>query len=157
MEKVYGSPKRQDGLFKISYKHNKWELIYGFGKDKETDETGWNWRKRFIGVKPTIEECRQVITAQINVEVQQKILTGFMWFGVPVWLSTENQLNFARIERCGADYPLTLKIGEIDGVAEYHEFKDADEFKGFCKAYNKFILDCLQEGWKEKDNININF
>lgn len=38
MEKVYGSPVRQDGLYKVG--RNKWELIYGFGKDDETAESG---------------------------------------------------------------------------------------------------------------------
>ena len=45
MEKVYGSPKRQDGLYKVG--RNKYEIIYGFGKDSDTDETGWNYRQRF--------------------------------------------------------------------------------------------------------------
>lgn len=31
MEKRYGAVGRQDGLYKIG--RNKWELIYGFGKD----------------------------------------------------------------------------------------------------------------------------
>lgn len=58
MEKVYGSSVRQDGLYKVG--HNKWELIYGFGKDNEQDENGWNWRHRFTG-KPTIDEIAGVM------------------------------------------------------------------------------------------------
>ena len=65
MEKVYGSPVRQDGLYKIG--RNKWELIYGFGKDNEADSTGWNWRKRYAR-RPSLEEIKEEIVGAIKEE-----------------------------------------------------------------------------------------
>ena len=38
MEKIYGSPIRQDGLMKVG--RNRWDLFYGFGKDDD-NEVGW--------------------------------------------------------------------------------------------------------------------
>ena len=63
MEKVYGSPKRQDGLYKVG--RNKYELIYGFGKDRDDDKTSWNYRQRF-NYRPAIDEIKAIIEAQIN-------------------------------------------------------------------------------------------
>ena len=57
MKKIYGATERQDGLYKIG--RNKWELIYGFGKDSEKAETGYNYRERYSH-KPTPDEVKAV-------------------------------------------------------------------------------------------------
>ena len=86
MEKVYGSPKRQDGLYKIG--RNKWELIYGFGKDSDDAETGWNWRQRYIR-RPTIDEMKEAIISAIKEESEYQLRYGMTWNGLPVEYSEE--------------------------------------------------------------------
>lgn len=158
MEKVYGSPVRQDGLYKVG--RNKWELIYGFGKNNEGDETGWNWRQRFDG-KPSSEKVKEVIVSQIDAETDRKILSGFTWNGIPVWLSQENQMNFKAaydlaIQTAGATLPIKFKLGEgRDGSPIYHEFTALDEFTDFYRKAVVHVINTLTDGWTEKDSIDI--
>lgn len=50
--KVYGTKERNDSLLRLSDDH--YVLFYGFGKDKDKDESGYYWRKDY-GYKPTEE------------------------------------------------------------------------------------------------------
>ncbi|EOA56536.1 hypothetical protein [Phocaeicola massiliensis] len=45
MEKIYGTKKRQDCLVRTG--RSKWILFYGFGKDDENSENGWEYRHTF--------------------------------------------------------------------------------------------------------------
>lgn len=156
MIKVYGSPKRQDGLYKIG--RNKWELIYGFGKDNESDETGWNYRQRF-NYSPAIDEIRTIIESQINADTEAKILSNFVWNGKSVYLSQENQMNFKAaydlaVQTNGATLPIKFKLGEDENGPTYHTFTRIEPFSDFILKVFTFINKTLNEGWKEKDSIN---
>lgn len=157
MEKVYGSPKRQDGLYKVG--RNKYELIYGFGKDREDDETGWNYRQRF-NYRPTLDEIKEVITAQIDNDTDAKILTQFSWNGKAVYLSKENQMNFKAaydlaVQTGGQSLPIKFKLGEdAEKNAVYHTFSELAEFSDFYTKAIAFVIACLNEGWEDKDSIN---
>lgn len=157
MEKVYGSPKRQDGLYKVG--RNKYELIYGFGKDREEDATGWNYRERFDH-RPTLDEIRAIIIAQINADTETRILTQFSWNGKPVWLSKENQINYKAaydlaVQTDGAILPIRFKLGENeDGTPIYHTFTKIEPFSDFIIKMITFSNTLLNEGWKEKDSID---
>ena len=78
MEKVYGSPKRQDGLYKVG--RNKWEVIYGFSKDSEDADTGYNYRKRYDH-RPKLDEIRNDIVATIKEESELRLKYGIKWNG----------------------------------------------------------------------------
>lgn len=156
MEKVYGSPKRQDGLYQIG--RNKWELIYGFGVDNDGDTSGWNWRKRFINHKPDIEEIKALIKAAINAETDAKILSGFVWKGMPVWLSSENQFNYKAaydmaVQTDGASLPVTFKFG-TDSEEIYHEFATLDELNDFYVSCLSYVQQTLAAGWEEKQGVD---
>lgn len=159
MEKKYGSPMRQDGLYKVG--NDKWELIYGFGKDNESEEIGWNWSQRFVGGKPAPGMVKAIITAQIDTETDKKILSGFVWKDMPVWLSKENQMNFKAaydlaVQSNGATLPVTFKLGEdADGNPLYYEFASMDDFADFYTKAVAHITRSLEEGWKEKDAIDV--
>jgi hypothetical protein len=73
MEKIYGSPIRQDGLMQVG--RNRWDLFYGFGKDEDND-MGWNWRTTFDH-HPTLEEVKDTIITQINSNAQKAILEDY--------------------------------------------------------------------------------
>lgn len=156
MEKVYGSPKRQDGLYKVG--RNKYELIYGFGKDREDDETGWNYRQRFDH-RPTLDEIKGIIETQINSDTEAKILTQFSWNGKPVWLSQENQMNFKAayditVQTNGATLPIKFKLGEDEDGPVYHTFTKIEPFSDFILKAFTFVNTTLNEGWKEKDSVD---
>jgi hypothetical protein len=152
MDKIYGATARQDGLYKIG--RNKWELIYGYGKDNDSAETGYNYRQRFT-MKPSLDEIKEIIKATINEATSARIQSGFVWNDINVWLSTEQQSNFSQIALGGVDYPLTLKLGEAeDGSPLYHTFNSSDEFEGFRKEVTNFILKAVTEGYAEKDALD---
>jgi hypothetical protein len=153
MNKIYGATGRQDGLYLIG--RNKWELIYGYGKD-DNAEFGYNYRQRFTR-KPTPDEIKEVIKTTVNEATSAKILSGFVWKEIPVWLSMEQQANFSQIGLGGVDYPLELKLGEAaDGTPYYYTFESAEEFADFSKAVTKFIIETVQAGWREKDELDKN-
>lgn len=152
MEKIYGAKERQDGLYSIG--RNKWELFYGFGKDNPDDESGYNWRQKFKQ-KPSLADIRAIIKETINNETDRKILEGFVWKGMPVWLSTENQFNYKAaydlaVQTNGATLPVRFKFG-TDAVPVYYNFESLEDFADFYTQAMVHINTVLNEGWAEKD------
>jgi len=155
MDKIYGASARQDSLERTG--RRKWCLIYGFGKDDDTDESGWNYRKMYDH-KPTLEELKADIIGQINTDTDAKIQSGFVWEDVSVWLSTENQFNYKAaydlaVQTNGATLPVTFKFG-TDEEPTYHEFNTVEELADFYTKAMAYIQQTLKDGWKEKDNID---
>ena len=100
--------------------------------------------------KPSFEQAKTAILADINERVKAKIIGGFVWNDKPVWLSEENQMNFAQ-----AVVPATFKIGEeADGTPIYQEFTTKTELKNFVEACVTYKQQCLTDGWTEKDGID---
>lgn len=155
--KVYGAKERQDGI--IALGANNYVLYFGFGKDDIDDKTGYNWRKNYDH-KPTIEELKKDIEALIDSIVDNKILSGFSWNGKPVWLSTENQFNYKAaydlaIQNNGATLPIKFKLGEdANGKVVYHTFTTLTSFSEFYTKAMGFINATLNDGWKEKDEVD---
>lgn len=156
--KVYGAEERQDRLIKISA--NKHLLIYGYGTEGDGDDAqGYNWRK-YYDHEPTQAELKADIEALVNGIVDAIILDGFTWNSKPVYLSTENQMNFKAaydlaVQTEGATLPLKMKLGEdADGNAVYHTFSELSEFTDFYTKAVAYIQAALLEGWEEKDGID---
>lgn len=152
MEKIYGAKERQDGFYSIG--RNKWELFYGFGKDNPDDESGYNWRQKFKQ-KPSLADIRAIIKKTINDETDRKILEGFVWKGMPVWLSTENQFNYKAaydlaVQTNGATLPVRFKFG-TDAAPVYYTFESLEDFSNFYTLAMVHINTVLNEGWAEKD------
>lgn len=156
MEKVYGSPKRQDGLYKVGL--NTYELIYGFGKENPDDETGWNWRERFTG-KPSLETIYETIQKTIDEEADRKIIYGMEWKGFPVKLDTEAQTNILGLlvnlpYDDGSMFPMNFKLGDYpDGSPAFYQFQNALELAEFAKAATEYKQSCYAECWGEKEQM----
>ena len=100
--------------------------------------------------KPTIEQVKAAVLADINERVKAKIVGGFVWNDQPIWLSEENQVNWAQ-----AVCPATFKIGEqADGTPIYHEFETKEEMNEFFAACIQWKQQCLADGWTDKDAID---
>lgn len=154
--KVYGATGRNDNLTQIGQKN--WLLVYGFFKDDDTDNGG-NYRKNYDH-KPSLDELRIDIENLINKETDNAIINGFVWEGKPVYLSTENQINFKvaydlAIQSDGSTLPVKFKLGENKcGTPVYHLFQDLTSFTDFYTKVFTYISQCLNKGWKEKDNVD---
>ena len=100
--------------------------------------------------RPSFEQVKAAIIADINERIKDKIIGGFVWNEKPVWLSEENQMNFAQ-----AVVPATFKIGEdANGDPIYQEFNTKTELKAFVEACVQWKQQCLSDGWAEKDGMD---
>lgn len=151
MDKIFGAEGRHDTLIRL--KTNRSILIYGYG---EENGLGFDYRHDFSHV-PTEAEVLDVITTHINGLTDQKILSGYVWNGINVWLSSENQFNFkaafdVAVLTNGAILPVRFKLGETDNEPNYYVFETMEMFTDFYTKAIAFIQQCLNEGWTEKDS-----
>lgn len=126
------------------------------GEVKNTPLAVWQ-EERFDHV-PTLSEIKTLIKKYYNDIVDQKILSGFTWNGMKVWLSSENQFNYKAaydlaVQTNGAILPITFKFGDDDEV-KYHEFSDLKEMSEFYLSSIAYIQNTLAEGWAKKDAID---
>lgn len=120
--------------------------------DVSETEEGAEWMEHDFDHRPTADEVRSLYVELVNSEVQQRILSGATFEGKPVWLSTENQLNF----RSAPTVPVRFKMGEEpDGSPVYHTFTTQEELEAFNKAVADYIATCLNDGWARKDAFDV--
>lgn len=108
--------------------------------------------------RPTLDEIQSVILAWHNEQIDQKILSGFVWRGYPVWLSTENQFNYKAaydlaVQTNGESLPVVFKFGTTEQPA-YYEFNNLTDLSDFYLSAMSYINNTLTEGWRTKDAID---
>lgn len=111
-----------------------------------------------LSFKPRLYDIRQAILNDINARTDNTILSGFVWNGMNIWLSSENQFNYKAafdlaIQTEGASLPVVFKFGTTENPV-YHEFKDIPDITDFYIKAMAHINKSLEEGWKLKDNID---
>ncbi len=156
MEKVYGSPKRQDGLYKIG--RNKWELIYGFGKDNPEDDTGWNYRQRYR-YRPSLDEIKAAIISVIEEESAHKLRYGLVWNEMPVEYTEERKSDITGLlvamQAQIMTLPLTLNLGAYpDGSPVFYQFSNAEEISALAKALSEHKVAVCNQEWEEKYSMD---
>lgn len=148
MSKVFGKTERYQ---LINTQGNRTIVSYGI---EQVDEVNSTWHEvdfpKAHGEKPSIEQVKKAIIADIDAETQKAIIEGFVWNGKPVWLSIENQLNFATAKVGEAH-----KIGEQpDGTPVYHIFETTDERDAFWQQCLDWKQQCLTAGRRAKDSFD---
>lgn len=156
MDKVYGSPKRQDGLYKVG--RNKYELIYGFCKDNENDETGWNYRLRFNHF-PTPDEIKSAIIETVEQEYAEKLCCGLEWNGLRVEYTEERKSDLTglivALQGGLIQLPITLNLGTTQkGAPVFHEFTTAEELASVAVALSNHKISICEQEWNEKYSID---
>lgn len=134
-------------------RENATQVIISYDKVADGKKNAY-WHEVYFNknrnAKPSLDQIKEAVLADINQRVKAKIIGGFVWTGINVWLSTENQINFVQ-----AIAPVTLKIGENEeGEAVYQQFDTQEELKAFADACILWRQQCLQEGWQKKDSID---
>lgn len=134
-------------------RENATQVIISYDKVADGKKNAY-WHEVYFNknrnAKPSLDQIKDAVLADINQRVKAKIIGGFVWTGINVWLSTENQMNFVQ-----AIAPVTLKIGENEeGEAVYQQFDTQEELKAFADACILWRQQCLQEGWQKKDSID---
>lgn len=108
--------------------------------------------------KPTMSEIKDTILSWINSKTNERILSGFYWKDMLIWLSTENQLNYKvaydlATQTEGVNLPVTFKFGNTENPV-YYTFTSMDELTDFYVKATIHINEQLSIGWKEKDAID---
>lgn len=138
--------------------YNKWHIRWDVRSEKENegnpDLVSFLY-KQIQGHKPTISEVKEIILSWMNAEIDKKILEGFEWKGMSVWLSSENQFNYKAaydlaVQTGGANLPVVFKFGTTEEPV-YYEFKTVDELSSFYMGAMNYINTTLNDGWKVKD------
>ena len=107
---------------------------------------------------PTAEELKRREVDRINRETDMRILSGFVWQDMAVWLSTENQFNYKAaydlaVQSGGQSLPVMFKFG-TDEETVYHTFTTMEELTAFYLASVSWVQTCLAEGWAQKDGLD---
>lgn len=149
MAKVYGLKQCY-----VPVRETYSQTIISYSMTPEPDGVHATWYEVYFNKKevqkPSLEQIKDAVIADINARVKDNIISGFVWNGKPVWLSEENQMNFAQ-----GVAPVTLKIGEEpDRTPIYNNFETAKQLKAFSEACSVWKQQCLQAGWTEKDGID---
>ena len=141
------------------------QVIVSYDMVAEPDGKHATWHEVYFNVKqtgrPSFEQIKDAVIADINRQTDEKILTGFMWNDIPVWLSTEYQHNFSEAQRRAQlrpdSLPVTFKLGEdADKNPIYYTFETLTDINTFYDQAYRFVDQCLHEGWRRKDSINWN-
>ena len=144
----------------INPKYNKyrvrWDVQPHINEDGE--ERGVSFYEKEFTHKPTIEEIKSIILSWYNTKIDEQILSGFVWNGMQVWLSSENQFNYKAaydlaVQTGGANLPITFKFGTTNEPV-YYTFTTVEELNSFYLAAMTYINNTLATGWQEKDSID---
>ena len=143
----------------------RWKLHFGFVPYYEVDEEGnktetnlGTWYETWLSGKPSLEQVKGIILDTMNKEIDQKILSGFVWKDMSVWLSTENQFNYKAaydlaVMSQGKSLPTVFKFGTTENPV-YYAFESLEDISDFYISAMAYINTCLAEGWKLKDSID---
>lgn len=153
----------------VSEDHSRVVIMYGLTESEGKAE--WyqiEFYKKQVA-KPTLQQVKDAIIADIDSRTDERILNGFPWQilhgeqqgeTVNVWLSAENQRNFSEAQRVavmtdGHNLPLTVKVSELpDKTPVYDSFETVEELTEFYLSGVAFIDQCLKDGWQEKDSMD---
>lgn len=124
----------------------------------EQDSDYATWMIEILHNKPSKQYLKKMILDWYNKEIDRKILQGFTWNNMKIWLSTENQFNYKAaydlaVQTNGSNLPIVFKFGTTDNPI-YYTFETLEDLTNFYTSAMSYINTTLVEGWKEKDNID---
>lgn len=148
----------------ISVSGNIVKIAFDYKPLYDTDEDGnkvesnvGTWAEHVFRNKPSLSQIKDFILTEINKRTDRLILSGFVWKGIPVWLSMENQLNYKTaydlaVQTNGQVLP-TFKFGTTESPV-YYKFESLEDLKDFYISAMSYVTDTLATGWQEKDKID---
>lgn len=136
---------------------NKWRVRWDVQPSEEEGSVSY-MEEEFL-YKPTGDEIKLLVIGWYNQQIESKIMSGFVYNGVPVWLSQENQFNYKSaydlaVQTDGATLPVTFKFG-TDDEPVYYEFKTLDMLTDFYTKAMAFVQQTLADGWSKKDSFDL--
>lgn len=153
MNKSYGG-KNVALIECINYKIGKYRIRWDF----QPYEEGTSFMEEDILHKPTLQEVKDIVLGGINQQTDEKILSGFKWNHISIWLSAENQFNYKAaydlaFQTNGATLPTVFKFGTTEEPI-YYKFDNLEELTDFYTKALAYINEQLAMGWYKKDSID---
>lgn len=116
------------------------------------------WTEAILKPQSSLEQIKTFILDAINKRTDEKIVSGFVWRDMPVWLSSENQFNYKAaydlaVQTGGANLPTVFKFGDNENPI-YHKFETVEELSDFYTKAMAYINEQLAIGWTKKDMID---
>lgn len=116
------------------------------------------WTEAILKPQSSLEQIKTFILDAINKRTDEKILSGFVWRDMQVWLSSENQFNYKAaydlaVQTGGANLPTVFKFGDNENPI-YHKFETVEELSDFYTKAMVYINEQLAIGWTKKDMID---
>ena len=116
------------------------------------------WQEETFNFIPNLDQIKEVILSYYNKQIDDKIIGGFVWKNMNIWLSSENQFNYKAmydiaVQTNGKSLPIVLKFGSLTEPI-YYTFNDLEDLTDFYFSSLNHIQNCLKEGWEIKDNID---
>lgn len=159
MKKVHGSNGTKY-IECINPSKNKYRVRWDFSThvDENGNENGVEYYEHELLYKPSLEQIKELVLNGYNKIIDQKILNGFVWNDMQIWLSQENQFNYKAaydlaVQTGGQNLPIMFKFGSTENPI-YYTFVDMETFTDFYIKAMTYINTQLNEGWKLKDNID---
>lgn len=136
----------------------RWDIQPETGEDADRQAVSYYETEIILQRKPNINDIRQAVLDGVNRMIDDKIISGFVWNGMPVWLSGENQFNYKAaydlaVQTGGRTLPVVFKFGDAENPV-YHQFTTQEALSDFYTKAMQFISDTLSAGWAMKDTIN---
>ena len=136
----------------------RWDIQPETGEDADKQLVSYYETEIVMLRKPNINDIKQAVLEGVNRMIDEKIISGFVWNDMPVWLSSENQFNYKAaydlsVQTGGQTLPVLFKFGDTENPI-YHQFTTHEELSDFYLKVMKFINDTLSGGWDMKDSIN---
>lgn len=150
MQKRYGAAGPQNGLYKVG--KNKWDVFYGFGKDSEDAEHGYNWYERF-NHRPSLTEIKDAIVSAIKEESEYRLKYGMEWNGFTVEYSEalKTDLIGILVGLSGGimSLPQQINLGSnADGTPNTYTFNTIDELGSLSALVGSHRQTCSNEEWE---------
>ena len=138
----------------------RWDVQPYIRKDEvsgEERQEGFDYYEKWLNHKPTMDEVKEIVLSGMNADIDRQILEGFVWNGMAIWLSSENQFNYKAafdlaVQTNGANLPVMFKFGTTQEPV-YHTFLSVEELMDFYTQAMAYINGVLAEGWGKKDSM----
>ena len=143
----------------INYVNNKYIVNWGLSKvNNNPDDDTYKWYYFILTHKPSIVEIKDTINTYINEQIKKAITENFIWNGMKIKLSLENQIDYkllfdTTMIQNGTNLPEKLKF-KSNGETIHYEIDNIDEFKDFIIQMNNHIRNCVKIGYDMKESIH---
>lgn len=144
----------------INHRNDRWSVRWDV---RQVGNSLFEYKEEIVSHKPSLDDVRSIIETDIDATTEQRIIEGFTYEGRKVWLTRENQQNYAAL-MTAASFPAKIHLGEevaTDGNDKVGSacdsvisFATKTAFSVFYKAAVSHIKKCLEEGWQRKADFD---